>query len=706
MTPDSKTDVKHAPPKGPRRISLRAFLSLVMLALSLLTVGGMGLIAYSRSYDSLTMLKQREFAVANSTAAGEIRRLLDDPALRIFDEYTHRAQLGILPVHDTLALGREFAERLRAHPQLAWISYSDAATGDFTGVRRDEKNGDIIINRASQSVNRGLPAELLVGRDGSLAPHETTPDWKEPYDPRESDWYLQAAKSNGTAWSAPYDFGDGVYGITASQAWRANGSQAVTGVFTVDFFLADLEREMGELSLEQRDFVCMFQMDGTLLCAPKTPGRWRSIVLLGRALKQASDSPDARQERLLTVKQDGVQYLVALHYLKTSTGLECVVANLARTSDVYQVAMDTAEKIAATGLILLCVALAAGWGIAKRISRPLGILSGDLQKVGEFDLTPGPLKKSIFREVHILIESSERMKSGLRSFLRYVPGDLVRQLLRSGRDATLGVEPRMLTIFFSDIENFTGYSERVPPGRLVLDLSGYFTTLRRVVREHSGTIDKFIGDGMLAFFNAPADVPGHERLACESALAALGELQPARTAEGALGSGAAPLPFRTRIGLHTGEVLVGNVGTPERFAYTVLGDAVNATSRIESLNKIYGTSILASGEVRDRAGGHFEWRHVDRVAVAGRSGTINIHELLGVKGGAIDPEILRARNLHEQALVFYFAQNLARARELFTEAAAARPGDKASQVMARRCEDLINNRPGESWDGVFVHKHK
>ena len=685
--------------KARARLTLRAVLSLLILGLSLITVGGTGIIAYRRSRSLLTELKQHEFAVNNRAAADEIERMLDEPAQLIFTEYIHRAQLGMLPLHDNLALGREFVERLRARKQLAWISYSDAATGDFTGASRN-KNGDLILDRSHPGGNKGESEEVIVGEDGRLSPYHTDlPD--APYDPRKREWYLHAASADTTVWSVPYDFMDGNFGITASRAWHESGSSGVTGVFTVDFFLRDLNRKMGELSREQKDFVCVFQPDGALLCAPDGYLRQEFADTLGSLVKsnppEDPAADDNGETKLLTVRQDGEQYLVALRYLNTSTGLRCVVASLAENTRVYRDANHTVFIIGLSGLGLLLVALAVGWGIAKRISRPLVILSGDLQKIGHFDLTPGALKKSIFRELQILIESSERMKSGLRSFLHYVPRELVRQLLHSGSDAALGVEPRRLTILFSDIENFTSYSERTPPGEIAGHLSRYFEMLTGAVWKYSGTVDKFIGDGLLAFFNAPLDVPNHETRACEAALAVFDEKSS--------GNAAAPLPFRTRIGLHTGEVLVGNVGTRERFAYTVLGDAVNAASRIEALNKVYGTAILASGDVREKTGDAFEWRHIDRVAVAGRRGSIEIHELIGAKG-KVPAAILRARDLHEQAMQSYFARDIARARELFAGAAAARPADKAAPLMAGRCDTFLQGRPGEDWDGVHIHERK
>ena len=263
--------------------------------------------------------------------------------------------------------------------------------------------------------------------------------------------------------------------------------------------------------------------------------------------------------------------------------------------------------------------------MADRISEPLRHLGNELGSVGQFQLADSDRCHTFVREVKQLHQAADLMKSGLRSFIKYVPRDLVRQLLASGREAALGGEMRRLTIFFSDIENFTSYSESVPPDRLVHELADYLEIMTGQLRKHSGTIDKFIGDGVLAFFNAPEDVAHHEQRACRATLAALDDLAAWQQKQGMTA-------FRTRVGLHAGEVLVGNIGTEERFAYTVLGDPVNVSNRLESLNKVYGTQVLASGDVRDQAGSDFEWRHLDRAAVGrteGRSGGLRVARRAG-----------------------------------------------------------------------------
>jgi adenylate cyclase len=218
------------------------------------------------------------------------------------------------------------------------------------------------------------------------------------------------------------------------------------------------------------------------------------------------------------------------------------------------------------------------------------------------------------------------------------------------------------------------------------------------LRQHSGTIDKFIGDGLLGFFNAPERVPHHENLACRATLIGLQELA-LRQHDGQT------LPFRTRVGLHCGDVLVGNIGTPERFAYTVLGDVVNVASRLENLNKVYGTQVLTSGDVREHAGDDFEWRHLDRVSVAGRKGGMDIYELMGLKDG-VEEDRLHHRKLYEEALELYFARSFWDARRIFGQVAEKAPGDKAALLMMTRCDQMLSVELPADWDGVFVYNFK
>jgi adenylate cyclase len=368
---------------------------------------------------------------------------------------------------------------------------------------------------------------------------------------------------------------------------------------------------------------------------------------------------------------------------------------------VLQAVYDTQRMASLMGLGFLVVGLILGTLMAVRIARPLRTIADDLLQVAQFHLAPRPSPQSFVREVAVVADAVDRMKASLRSFGRYVPADLVREMLAQGQEARLGGETRCLTIHFSDIESFTTLSEHLTPTDLVRHLAEYLDCMSETIRDQQGTIDKFIGDGIMAFWNAPNPVPDHAEQACRAALRAQERLAALRPRWEAAGQ---PV-FKARIGLHTGEVIVGNFGTEERFAYTAMGDPVNLASRLEGQNKAYGTYICASQAVRDAAGPDFEWRRLDRVAVVGRREGTDIYELLGERG-TVAPAVLEARDRYEAALAAYFARRFEEAAAAFRAAAALRPGDKGAEVMALRAEQLAIYQPSPEWDGVYVSSSK
>lgn len=673
---------------------LRTLLALLFSGLLILTAGAIGWLGYSSNHRAAKRFTQQEIAQANASATHHILDFLNDPANRLLSELTVRARRGMLNLKDDHKLGFDLAERLRVNPNLAWISYSDAATGHFVGVWRDP-SGHVVLNVST--AGQGEAREEIVRVDGTtISYHRAQP---KEYDPRERDWYKNAVRADSTVWSPRYMFADGVEGITASRAWRPVDGGALMGVFTVDFYMKDLEGLLNGVAKNIDGISAILAPDGSLICTSQQPSTEALASALAAWVKDNpafKDIDGLRTSHLVSIKVGGTEYLAALQRVDAPSGLKCIVAGMVPRAVVFQQIDHAAGQMGEVALVALALALLIGAFLAYRISAPLHALGNDLAAVGRFQLIDGNKPHSLVREVNQLHEATDRMKSGLRSFIKYVPDDLVRQLLSSGKDAVLGGEIRRLTVFFSDIEGFTSHSEKVAADVLVHELADYFEILSRQLRRHSGTIDKFIGDGLLGFFNAPENVPGHEALACRATLAALEELA-ARDHRAA--------PFRTRVGLHSGEVLVGNIGTSDRFAYTVLGDVVNVTSRLESLNKIYGTQIVASGEVREHSGDDFEWRHLDRVAVAGREASMDIHELMGVKG-RVEKTRRRDRDLYEEALAHYFARNFQGARTIFSQFAHSQPADKASVLMTTRCDHFLSVELPADWNGTFAHEFK
>jgi adenylate cyclase len=277
-----------------------------------------------------------------------------------------------------------------------------------------------------------------------------------------------------------------------------------------------------------------------------------------------------------------------------------------------------------------------------------------------------------------------------------VPKDLVRSLLADGQEATLGGERRRLSLHFSDIANFTAISEGLSPEDLVEAMKEYFELMTSAISDEGGTVDKFMGDGIMALYNAPSALPDHAIRACQSALNAQHRLSQ---------SAGQRVEFRARIGLGIGDVVVGNMGTQERFAYTALGDAVNLASRLEGLNKVYGTSIMASEELRDETGNVFEWRRLDRVAVKGRQQGTVVYELLG-RSGEVAASRLQARDAYEQGLACLWAGSVEAASQHFQAAAALRPGDLAADTLLERAARYTLAPPEAGWSGTEVMQQK
>ena len=239
----------------------------------------------------------------------------------------------------------------------------------------------------------------------------------------------------------------------------------------------------------------------------------------------------------------------------------------------------------------------------------------------------------------------------------------------------------------------------MPPDELVAYLGEYLQEMTQIIEAQQGAVDKFIGDGILALFNAPRDVENHAAAACRAALRSSGAA-PRSCASCWHAQGREPL--HVRIGLHTGEAIVGNIGTPDRFEYTVTGDAVNLASRLEGLNKVYGTEILASEETRAAAGPGFEWRTVDRVAVVGRASGTLVCELLGERG-QVDPDVLCRRAICTSAgWRRTSAATSSRRATLFRLAGAARPDDVAATLLAARADALLRRSAArDDWDGTY-----
>jgi adenylate cyclase len=255
-----------------------------------------------------------------------------------------------------------------------------------------------------------------------------------------------------------------------------------------------------------------------------------------------------------------------------------------------------------------------------------------------------------------------------------------------------------MTVLFSDIRGFTTLAEGLAPDAVVRLLNEFFTPMTRLVLAEGGTLDKYMGDALMAFFGAPVRQDDHAGRACAAALAMRDELVRLNRHWRGAGRLGEEQSVGIGIGLNSGLMAVGNMGSDEIFDYTVIGDNVNLGSRVEGLNKMYGTEILVTGATVEAAGADFLFREIDRVRVKGKTEAVALYELVSSRPAT--PADLERADLYARALAAYRSRRFNEALETFDEILAAHPGDGPAGILRARCRRYRFDTPPPDWDAV------
>ncbi len=295
---------------------------------------------------------------------------------------------------------------------------------------------------------------------------------------------------------------------------------------------------------------------------------------------------------------------------------------------------------------------------------------------------------------------SEREKRFIRNaFSHYLAPSMVQQLMDNPRALVLGGEDREITLLFCDIRGFTGISERLGPIELTGFLNDFLTPMTDVLMESGATIDKYMGDAIMAFWNAPIATPDHRRRACESVLRMQTALEAFNKTQ--------PVPVAIGIGLNTGMCCVGNLGSKQRFDYSAIGDPVNVASRTEGMTKQYGLTNLVSETTAEGAGAH-ALLEIDRVQLYGRGQPTSVYTVLGDAAMARSEDFTALKQMHDRFLALYRARDFATAQAELTGLKDAAPPElhKLYEMFAGRCVELLRNPPPADWDGTYRAEHK
>ncbi len=705
-----------AVPPPRRRLALRTALTLFVM-LSVLSTALLIHLSWSRTArdNVVEVARQLNGQIANSIGGklGDIQRnaaATQDAVRSIFVQ-------GAITPQDEGKREFIFLALLQAQPELSWIAFG-WPTGEFFGAEKVSEDlvqmvevvWNPLLHQAKRRTDRYIP---------------------EPGEPRFIDrlfeptaytvldqkWYREAIHSDATVWTQTTGFpGRQQPGINISGKLILYGR--FIGVIDVTIELGRLSRFLAGLHVGETGTVAIIDGAGNIVASPdaaqraaEEAGKMRRLNSLdpkqSPLLAVAADALAANRTQLSASKSstpiplppyraaDGAVYFVTFSPLDF---LGWKIVTVIPEKDFLATIDRNTQRLlwmlaAFTLAMILAAILLADW----LLGRPLLRIARELRHIEGFRLDQISRVSSPLRELDDLSAAMMQMAQGLTSFQKYLPTELVRTLVSQGIEAKPGGQQQTLTVLFADLAGFTSLSERLG-AEVVPVLTRYLSSASDAIARESGTIDKFIGDAVMAFWGAPKTIEYHAEAACRAALACREALAQIRVPEAEGRTSALHL----RIGINTGAMLVGNIGSEERLNYTVIGDAVNLASRLEAVNKVYGTEIIIGEATRRAAGAAIRVRELDTVAVYGRIGATAIFELLAMAeaiGAEADPWIAR----YEAGLAAYRGRRWVEAIAAFEAVIAARPGgDPPAAMLLARCRQFLTEPPPADWAAVTV----
>lgn len=616
---------------------------------------------------------------------------------------------GAIATEDEAKREFVFLSLLRSQPALSWVAFG-FPNGSYFGA---ETLGDGRYSMVEVKRRPHRPAELRIDSYHAIPGDvmferrilETT-----TYAATTQPWYRRAVQGEGSVWA----LSDVLPTRTAAAlhlSTRLDLYGKFAGVIDTVIELDRLSHFLSGLAIGKSGAAVILDGEGHVLAASSGPGYLASemrlirtvgaeqtvpLAAIGRALVEGKASPAPKQAQATTVTADdlGGEWFVTVTPLAFSGWS---VATAIPASDFLGPFQRNARRLALALIVFTLAAITAAALIAETaVVRPLGRITGELAHVQAFRPERIQRRPSPIAELDELSDALVRMGAGLASFRKYLPAELVRTLVARGIEARPGGEQQVLSVLFTDLAGFTGLSERLG-GAVVPILTDYLSRASAAIHAESGTIDKFIGDAVMAFWGAPLPDQDHAVNACRAAL----RLRQAMTELRA----AAPEEARglsVRIGINTGAMLVGNIGSEERLSYTVIGDAVNLASRLEGLNKFYGTEIIIGETTRAAVGDRVVVRELDRVAVYGRTGSTGVYELIALSAGSTDAAAAWIA-VYERGLALYRERRWAEAVSILQKVAALKgEEDRPAGLLIERARQYMTMPPPEDWNGIEI----
>jgi adenylate cyclase len=708
------------PGRRGRRITIRwSLIRNVVFLMALLT--GSILLGTAWVQDEIARATSRALiGRALHRAEADLRRFFD-PVQRSLLLSRALMENGTLDVDDARGLNRIFVPLIERIPQISSINVGDASGHSYLLLRLEDR----WRNRITRIDEWGDRLEYTEWRDEDAVQREWVveePGEDERYDPRTRAWYVEAleldASSGGdmpVGWTDPYTFfSTGEPGITATLPVEDAAGRRF--VLAFDVLLRDLSSFTRALDVSANGFGAVLDEDGGVVGLPRAARFDDPVARRAALLRRPIDlgipvlEDAARSYRsylsapppVFSFESGGTTWWADVRPFPLGANRTFTALVIVPERDLLGPLERFRMGLVAVALASFAIAVVMALLLARSYARPLAALAKNSQRIGALDLEPGEPVESQLHEVEQLVAEQERTRVALDSFARYVPVDVIRELMVRGEAARIGGSRRQVTALFTDIQGFTSVAESMAPEALTAHLGEYFEAMLGIVQgDGFGTVTQLTGDGLVGFWGAPVPDAEHSRHAVAAVVACrerLAELDAAW-----LRRGLPALP--TRFGLAAGPVVVGNVGAPSRLVYTAVGDTLNLASRLEGLSRFYGTSVLAASEVRNGAGDGYAWRLVDVVRVKGKSKAVEVYELLGL-ADRVPPERLAFAKRYESALHLHRERRFAEAVALLEQLARERPGDASVERLAARARLYADEPPDPDWDGVVDYFEK
>ncbi|PWY56265.1 adenylate/guanylate cyclase domain-containing protein [Legionella qingyii] len=682
------------------KVSIRtSIITLFIFLLSLVgfTIIGINYLAFNKVLNN----SAKDLIAKTSLLVKERFHVYLDPLNHSLIEIRDAIGNDIIDPDNQKLFGQFLFETIRYNPEMFMIHYG-AANGDFFNINREGKIGLQLIH----IVNSKPPFANIhyeLDKQGKIVKKESITG---RYDPRSRPWYQEVVQNGKPIWTNAYKFylfGKKPGVTVAAPIYDKN--KKLKGVVAIALTINGLQQFINELELTKNTMIYVINNDSNII-AFRDPRRHEDIrgKKLDPDLIKKLDIPSdlLRVNDFHPIKNSYVyehqRYFYSYQpiFNKSGAGPWHIII----ITPEYD-AIAPLQKLSKGYILLTIFVLFIGVMlvriVSQRISTPIIQLAEEAKKIRMFNLGSRPLLKTMIKEVSYLDRALFTLRSSLTSFQRYVPRSLVKKLVRTRKVAEVGGQNQITTILFSDIQNFATISESTSPQKLMTYLSDYFQCMTEVVIQHEGTLDKYIGDAVMAIWNAPVKDEQHVFHACETARAMqerIKKLNQKHKRE--------EFPeFNIRIGIHTGEAIIGNVGSEDRLSYTALGDSVNLASRLESINKNYYTQIIVSHDTFTHVSEKFPFRLLDKVAVRGKRKSIAIYELITAQ----DLENLKQhKEEFTEAFSLYQKGLWEKSIKAFMRLTPAYPGDQLASVYIERCRILENTSPAH-WDGVWRYEH-